>query len=118
MEHEQELMQMVKEKCIRNKQDIFIENAVHFFMKSQCNCCDWITESYSLFHSAVSYTHLDVYKRQGYGTGLRVEKGGPSSSGWNLNPRRVNGRSSSAVCREISGYGNFIDRILHIGCYR
>lgn len=51
MEHEQELMPMAKEKCIRNKQDIFIENAVHFFMKSQCNCCDWITETYSQFYS-------------------------------------------------------------------
>lgn len=51
VEHEQELMPMVKEKCIRNKQDIFIENAVYFFMKSKCNCCDWITETYSQFQS-------------------------------------------------------------------
>ena len=51
VEHEQELMSMVKEKCIRNKQDIFIENAVHFFMKSKCNCCDWIIETYSQFQS-------------------------------------------------------------------
>ena len=24
---------------------------MHFFMKSQCNCCDWITETYSQFYS-------------------------------------------------------------------
>ena len=24
------------------------------------------------YHLAVSYTHLDVYKRQGFGTGIRI----------------------------------------------
>lgn len=51
MEHEIELLPMIKEKCIRNKQDIFIENALHFFMKSNVNCCGWIMEVYSQFQS-------------------------------------------------------------------
>lgn len=51
MEYEQELLPMIKEKCIRNKQDVFIENALYFFMKSQINCCDWIIETYSQFQS-------------------------------------------------------------------
>lgn len=51
LEHEQELLPLIKEKCIRNKQDIFIENALHFFMLSNTNCCDWIMETYPQFHS-------------------------------------------------------------------
>lgn len=51
MEYEQELLPMIKEKCIRNKQDVFIENALHFFMMSNNNCCDWIMETYSQFQS-------------------------------------------------------------------
>lgn len=34
MEYEWELLPMIKEKCIRIKQDIFIENALYFFMSS------------------------------------------------------------------------------------
>lgn len=51
MEYEDELLPMIKEKCIRNKQDVFIENALHFFMKSEINCCDWFMETYSQFQS-------------------------------------------------------------------
>lgn len=51
MEYEDELLPMIKEKCIRNKQDVFIENALYFFMKSQINCCDWIMDTYSQFQS-------------------------------------------------------------------
>lgn len=51
MEYEDELLPMIKEKCIRNKQDVFIENALYFFMKSQINCSDWIMDAYSQFQS-------------------------------------------------------------------
>lgn len=51
IKYEQELLLMVKEKCIRNKQDVFIENALHFFMRSTYNCCDWIIENYCQFQS-------------------------------------------------------------------
>ena len=51
MEFEDELLPMIKEKCIRNKQDVFIENALCFFIKSQINCCDWIMDTYSQFQS-------------------------------------------------------------------
>lgn len=51
LEYEQELLPIIKEKCIRNKQDIFIENSLHFFMMSNINCCDWIMETYAQFQS-------------------------------------------------------------------
>ena len=51
VDHEQELLPLIKEKCIRNKQDVFIENALHFFMMSNTDCCDWIMEAYSQFQS-------------------------------------------------------------------
>lgn len=51
IKYEQELLPLIKEKCIRNKQDVFIENALHFFMRSIYNCCDWIMENYSQFQS-------------------------------------------------------------------
>lgn len=51
MEYESDLLALIKEKCIRIKQDIFIENALYFFMNSKVNCCDWIMETYQQFHS-------------------------------------------------------------------
>lgn len=51
MEYESDLLPLIKEKCIRIKQDIFIENALYFFMSSKANCCDWIMETYQQFHS-------------------------------------------------------------------
>lgn len=51
MEFEEELLPLIKEKCIRNKQDVFIENALYFFMKSETNCCDWIVEKFAEFQS-------------------------------------------------------------------
>lgn len=51
VKYEKEILPLIKEKCIRNKQDVFIENALHFFMRSTYNCCDWIIENYFQFHS-------------------------------------------------------------------
>lgn len=51
MEYEREMLPVIKEKCIRNKQDIFIENALYFFVNSKENCCDWIIEMYEHFQS-------------------------------------------------------------------
>lgn len=51
MEYEGDLLPLIKERCIRIKQDIFIENALYFFMNSKTNCCDWIMETYQQFHS-------------------------------------------------------------------
>ena len=51
MEYEVDLLPLIKEKCIRIKQSIFIENALYFFMNSKMNCCDWIMETYQQFHS-------------------------------------------------------------------
>ena len=51
MIYEDTLMPMIKEKCIHNKQDIFIENAAYFFMTSKVDCCEWIMEMYPQFES-------------------------------------------------------------------
>ena len=51
MEYESDLLPLIQEKCIRIKQDIFIENALYFFMNSKMNCCDWIMDTYQQFHS-------------------------------------------------------------------
>lgn len=51
MEYEEDLLPLIKERCLRNKQDIFIENALHYFLYSQTNHCKWIIESYSKFQS-------------------------------------------------------------------
>lgn len=51
LEYEDELLTMIKEKSIRNKQDVFIENALYFFLRSKDNYCDWIIDTYSQFQS-------------------------------------------------------------------
>lgn len=51
LEYEDDLLPMIKEKSIRNKQDVFIENALYFFLRSKDNCCDWIIDTYSQFQS-------------------------------------------------------------------
>ena len=51
LKYEDALVPLIKEKCIRNKQDVFIENALAFFMRSTNNWSDWIIETYSQFQS-------------------------------------------------------------------
>lgn len=51
LEQEDALLPLIKEKCIRNKQSIFIENALYFFLHSKADCCDWILETYATFSS-------------------------------------------------------------------
>ena len=51
LKYEDTLESLIKEKCIRNKQDVFIENALAFFMRSTNNYSDWIIETYSQFQS-------------------------------------------------------------------
>lgn len=51
LKYEDALVSLIKEKCIRNKQDVFIENTLAFFMRSANNWSDWIIETYSQFQS-------------------------------------------------------------------
>lgn len=51
LEVEDEALEIIKEKCMTNMQDHFIENAVRFFIKSKTNCCNWILENYENFRS-------------------------------------------------------------------
>ena len=51
LENENAMMPLIKEKCIRNLQDVFIENALDFFITSKSNESEWILDSYSEFQS-------------------------------------------------------------------
>ena len=51
IENEDSVAELIKAKCMRNSFDIFIENAVNFFIKSKRNYSDWIVENYFLFHN-------------------------------------------------------------------
>ena len=42
---------LIKEKCIKNVFDIFIENAVNIFIRCDDDCSDWIIDNYNLFRS-------------------------------------------------------------------
>jgi len=42
LQHEEEMMPLIQKKALTNRQDYFIENALHFFLHSEKNCCDWI----------------------------------------------------------------------------
>ena len=51
LDYEEKMLPLIKEKSIRSMQDIFIENALYFFLHCKTNCCDWIQREYSNFHS-------------------------------------------------------------------
>ncbi len=47
LEYETEMMPCIKEKTMKNGQDIFIENTLYFFLHCEENCCDWLLKEYS-----------------------------------------------------------------------
>ncbi len=47
LEYETVLMPCIKEKTMKNGQDIFIENTLYFFLHCEENCCDWLMKEYS-----------------------------------------------------------------------
>ena len=47
LEYEIVLMPWIKEKTMKNGQDIFIENTLYFFLHCEENCCDWLMKEYS-----------------------------------------------------------------------
>ena len=51
LQYENEILPFIQRRAMTNRQDIFIENALYFFMHSQNNCCDWIVQSYDVFKS-------------------------------------------------------------------
>lgn len=46
LEMEDEVIPLIKQKCLRNSFEIFIENAVRFLIVSKENCTEWIIENY------------------------------------------------------------------------
>lgn len=41
------LMPWIKEKTMKNGQDIFRENTLYFFLYCEENCCNWLMKEYS-----------------------------------------------------------------------
>ena len=51
LENESVLLPFIQRTSLTNRQDFFIENALHFFLHSEGNYCDWIVEHYDDFKS-------------------------------------------------------------------
>lgn len=51
LEIEEATLPIIQKRALSNRQDIFIENTVRFFLQSRTNCCDWIMENYQVFKS-------------------------------------------------------------------
>ena len=47
LEYETVMMPYIKEKNMKNGQDIFIENALYFFLHCKENCCSWLMKEYA-----------------------------------------------------------------------
>ena len=58
LENEENLIDFIKEKALRNAQDIFIENALYFFLHAKTDCCDWILTEYKNVRSAYMQSML------------------------------------------------------------
>ena len=51
LENESVLLPFIQRTSLTNRQDFFIENALHFFLHSEGNYCVWIVEHYDDFKS-------------------------------------------------------------------
>ena len=47
LEYETVMMPCIKEKTMKNGQDIFRENTLYFFLYCEENCCNWLMKEYS-----------------------------------------------------------------------
>lgn len=47
LEYKKDMMSLIKEKTMKNGQDIFIENTLYFFLHCEENCCNWLMKEYS-----------------------------------------------------------------------
>ena len=48
---EEETLPLIQKRALTNRQDIFIENALKYFLRCKTNCCEWILENYQDFKS-------------------------------------------------------------------
>lgn len=51
VEMEEETLPLIQKRALTNRQDIFIENALKYFLRCKTNCCEWILENYQIFKS-------------------------------------------------------------------
>ena len=48
---EEETLPLIQKRALTNRQNIFIENALKYFLRCKTNCCEWILENYRDFKS-------------------------------------------------------------------
>lgn len=51
LENEEAVIRSIQKTCLTNRQDIFIENALYFFLRCEENVSDWFVENYALYKS-------------------------------------------------------------------
>ena len=51
IEMEEETLPYIQKRALTNKQDIFIETALKYFLRCKTNCFEWILENYENFKS-------------------------------------------------------------------
>lgn len=51
IQNEEQMLSLIQKKSMTNGQDVFIENALYFFLHCKENCCDWIMKEYTNLRS-------------------------------------------------------------------
>lgn len=51
LEMEEDILPLIQKRALTNRQDVFIENTVKFFLHCKTNCCGWILENYQNYKS-------------------------------------------------------------------
>lgn len=51
VEMEEETLPLIQKRALTNRQDIFIENTLKYFLHCKTNCCEWILGNYQNFKS-------------------------------------------------------------------
>lgn len=51
LQYEEEILPFIQRRAITNRQDIFIEHVLYFFLHSQNSYCSWILQNYDAFKS-------------------------------------------------------------------
>ena len=51
LQYEDKMRLLIQRKALTNRQDIFIENTLHFLLHSKENYCNWIIDNYQEFKS-------------------------------------------------------------------
>lgn len=106
LEYETVLMPCIKEKTMKNGQDIFIENTLYFFLHCEENCCNWLMKEYSDIRNEYLRSMLClVIGFRGDVEMIPFFDERNRTSGKNVSPRNICTRSDtcySGTCCQIS----------------